>query len=161
MFTAFSWFFLFFDVCRFPAVTPARRGKCCSLSSIRSTSADADHRDITYHALFQISVHQYYTFFPNFTSGSFRFSKWHKNRPDLLLRKPGRFTCIICAFSSAHAKPCGDSWSQPERVPKLQSVRSNGDTLFVNFQCVLLHLRNDLLQIFFLQIEFRQFCLVI
>ena len=45
-------FFSFFDVCRFPAVTPARRGKCCSLSSIRSTSADADSRDITYHALF-------------------------------------------------------------------------------------------------------------
>lgn len=68
-------FFSFFDVCRFPAITPARRGKCCSLSSIRSTSADADSRDITYHALFEISVHQYYTFFPNFTSGSFRFSK--------------------------------------------------------------------------------------
>ena len=48
MFSAFSWFFSFFDVCRFPAVTPARRGKCCSLSSIRSTSADADHRGITY-----------------------------------------------------------------------------------------------------------------
>ena len=48
----FHGFFSFFDVCRFPAVTPARRGKCCSLSSIRSTSADADHRDITYHALF-------------------------------------------------------------------------------------------------------------
>ena len=48
----FHGFFSFFDVCRFPAITPARRGKCCSLSSIRSTSADADHRDITYHALF-------------------------------------------------------------------------------------------------------------
>ena len=48
----FHGFFQFFDVCRFPAVTPARRGKCCSLSSIRSTSADADHRGITYHALF-------------------------------------------------------------------------------------------------------------
>ena len=47
------------------------------------------------------------------------------------------------------------------RVSKLQSVRSNGDTLFVIFQFALLHLRNDLLQIFFLQIEFRQFCLVI
>lgn len=45
-------FFQFFDVCRFPVITPARRGKCCSLSSIRSTSADADHRGITYHALF-------------------------------------------------------------------------------------------------------------
>ena len=33
--------------------------------------------------------------------------------------------------------------------------------LFVIFQFALLHLRNDLLQIFFLQIEFRQFCLVI
>ena len=47
-----GFFSFFFDVCRFPAVTPARRGKCCSLSSIRSTSADADSRDITYHALF-------------------------------------------------------------------------------------------------------------
>ena len=32
-----------------------------------------------------------------------------KNRPDLLLRKPGRFTCIICAFSSAYAITCGGS----------------------------------------------------
>lgn len=47
-FCFFHGFFQFFDVCRFPAVTPARRGKCCSLSSIRSTSADADHRGITY-----------------------------------------------------------------------------------------------------------------
>ena len=44
----FAAFFSFFDVCRFSAITPARRGKCCSLSSIRSTSADADHRGITY-----------------------------------------------------------------------------------------------------------------
>ena len=47
MFAAFFMgFFSFFDVCRFPAITPARRGKCCSLSSIRSTSADADHRTL-------------------------------------------------------------------------------------------------------------------
>ena len=26
-----------------------------------------------------------------------------KNRPGLLLRKPGRFDCVICAFPSAHA----------------------------------------------------------
>ena len=32
-----------------------------------------------------------------------------KNRPDLLLRKPGRFARIICAFSSAHAITCGGS----------------------------------------------------
>jgi len=47
-----------------------------------------------------------------------------KNRPGFLLQKPGRFTCIIYAFSSAHAITCGGSWSQPGRVPKLQSVRS-------------------------------------
>ena len=33
----------------------------------------------------------------------------YKNRPGFLLRKPGRFVCFICAFSSAHAKPCGGS----------------------------------------------------
>ena len=32
-----------------------------------------------------------------------------KNRPGFLFRKPGRFTCIICAFSSAHAITCGGS----------------------------------------------------
>lgn len=49
-----------------------------------------------------------------------------KNRPDLLLRKPGRFDCVICEFPVCF-------------TPSPQ----------------------DLLQIFFLQIEFRQFCLVI
>ena len=39
----------------------------------------------------------------------------YKNRPGFLLRKPGRFICFICAFSSAHAKPCGGSRSQPEQ----------------------------------------------
>ena len=39
----------------------------------------------------------------------------YKNRPGFLLRKPGRFVCFICAFSSAHAKPCGGSRSQPEQ----------------------------------------------
>ena len=33
----------------------------------------------------------------------------YKNRPGFLLWKPGRFVCFICAFSSAHAKPCGGS----------------------------------------------------
>ena len=28
-----------------------------------------------------------------------------KNRPGFLFRKPRRFVCFICAFSSAHAKP--------------------------------------------------------
>ena len=32
-----------------------------------------------------------------------------KKRPGFLLQKPGRFVCFICAFSSAHAKPCGGS----------------------------------------------------
>ena len=32
-----------------------------------------------------------------------------KNRPGLLLRKPGRFDCVICAFPSAHAITCGGS----------------------------------------------------
>ena len=32
-----------------------------------------------------------------------------KNRPGLLLRKPGRFDCVICAFSSPHAITCGGS----------------------------------------------------
>ena len=50
---------------------------------------------------------------------------------------------------------------QNYRAFRVTMIRCNDDTLFVNFQCVLPHLRNDLLQIFFLQIEFRQFCLVI
>ena len=33
----------------------------------------------------------------------------YKNRPGFLLRKPGRFVCFICAFSSAHAITCGGS----------------------------------------------------
>ena len=32
-----------------------------------------------------------------------------KNRPGFLSQKPGRFTCIICAFSSPHAITCGGS----------------------------------------------------
>ena len=32
-----------------------------------------------------------------------------KSRPGFLLRKPGRFVCFICAFSSAHAITCGGS----------------------------------------------------
>ena len=32
-----------------------------------------------------------------------------KNRPGLLLRKPGRFDCVICAFPSAHAITCGEN----------------------------------------------------
>ena len=32
-----------------------------------------------------------------------------KNRPGFLLRKPGRFICVICAFSSPHAITCGGS----------------------------------------------------
>jgi hypothetical protein len=33
----------------------------------------------------------------------------YKKPPRLPLRKPGRFVCFICAFSSAHAITCGDS----------------------------------------------------
>ena len=32
-----------------------------------------------------------------------------KNRPGFLFRKPGRFICVICAFSSPHAITCGGS----------------------------------------------------
>jgi ethanolamine transporter EutH len=32
-----------------------------------------------------------------------------KTAPGFLSWKPGRFTCIICAFSSAHAITCGGS----------------------------------------------------
>lgn len=32
-----------------------------------------------------------------------------KNRPGFLFRKPGRFDCVICTFSIAHAITCGGS----------------------------------------------------
>ena len=38
-----------------------------------------------------------------------KYNPRYKNRPDLLLRKPGRFDCVICAFPSAHAITCGGS----------------------------------------------------
>lgn len=31
-----------------------------------------------------------------------------KNRPGFLFRKPRRFDCVICTFSSAHTITCGD-----------------------------------------------------
>ena len=62
------------------------------------------------------------------------------NRPGLLLRKPGRFDCVICAFSSPHAITCGGSWLQPERVPKLQSVRIYDISLFEEFSAYFYHL---------------------
>ena len=84
-----------------------------------------------------------------------------KNRPGFLSQKPGRSYTLFVLSQALTQNLAGGLDRSRGRVPKLQSVRSNDDTLFVNFQCVLPHLRNDLLQIFFLQIEFRQFCLVI
>ena len=56
-----------------------------------------------------------------------------KKRPGFLLRKPGRFVCFMgfySRFSSAHTITCGDFWSQPEQVAKLQSVQNNDKSLF-------------------------------
>ena len=111
-----------------------------------------------YHTNFMLSIFSYMFVETHKTSGRFLY---RKTVPASCYGNRGGSLCFIRAFSSPHAITCGGSWSQPGRVPKLQSVGSNDDTLFVNFQCVLPHLRNDLLQIFFLQIEFRQFCLVI
>ena len=90
-----------------------------------------------------------------------RFLFCIKSRPGFLLRKPGRSHTLLVLSQALTQNLAGVLNRSRGRLPKLQSVRSNDDTLFVNFQCVLPHLRNDLLQIFFLQIEFRQFCLVI
>ena len=55
-----------------------------------------------------------------------------------------------------------DSYATGKRIQHLR--KANGMTqeeLAVKLNTSDRHLRNDLLQIFFLQIEFRQFCLVI
>ena len=88
--------------------------------------------------------------------------KTRRKKPSgFLSQKPGALFALLVLSQALTQNLAGVLDRSRGRVPKLQSVRSNDDTLFVNFQCVLPHLRNDLLQIFFLQIEFRQFCLVI
>ena len=55
-----------------------------------------------------------------------------------------------------------DSYATGKRIQHLR--KANGMTqeeMAVKLNTSDRHLRNDLLQIFFLQIEFRQFCLVI
>ena len=44
-----------------------------------------------------------------FAISAFPSKLQRKKPPRLPLRKPGRFVCFICAFSSAHAITCGGS----------------------------------------------------
>ena len=163
MFAAFFRVFsVFFDVCRFPAVTPARRGKCCSLSSIRSTSADADHRGITYISCIVLNLCiPILHLFSQLYKRILQIQQMTQKPPRLPVTETGAVHLHYLCFFKRSRKTLRGFLIAAWAGAKIHSVRSNDDTLFVNFQCVLPHLRNDLLQIFFLQIEFRQFCLVI
>ena len=60
------------------------------------------------------------------------------------------YTNITPFFSALQADP-SDSANDTKTAPiSCYGNRGGSIALFVNFQCVLLHLRNDLLQIFFL-----------
>ena len=100
-------------------------------------------------------------FFPTLQADPSDSANDTKTAPVSCYRNRGGSLALFVLFQALTQLLAGGLDRKPARVPKLQSVRSNDDTLFVNFQCVSPHLRNDLLQIFFLQIEFRQFCLVI
>ena len=108
-------------------------------------------------------------FCPSAVNGSAQIHQSYKKRFLFLYKKPSRLPItetgaviyFIGAFSSPHAIPCGGLDCRLSGCQNYRALGGSDDTLFVNFQCVLPHLRNDLLQIFFPQIEFRQFCLVI
>ena len=63
-----------------------------------------------------------------------------KKPPRFPITETGAVIYFIGAFSSAHAITCGGSWSQPGRVPKLQSVRIYDISLFEEFSAYFYHL---------------------